>query len=174
MRRQFPDIYIVNHLKMATILEVRNEQGWTLTFRRFLNGWEVEKMTLFFNTLEQAKNPTCEEDKLMWKVDKDVNFKVNSAYKLMDISTKMKELWPWKLIWNVKIPHKVACFTWLVARQSVLTQDSLMKRGRQLCPRCFFCESEIEIVNHLFLPCKVTEKLWMYLHGPCLEILQKY
>ncbi|WMV49660.1 hypothetical protein MTR67_043045 [Solanum verrucosum] len=68
--------------------------------------------------------------------------------------------WPWKMIWKVKVPHKVACFTWLVARQAVLTQDNLMKRGRQLCSRCFFCEREIETTKHLFIHCRVTEKLW--------------
>ncbi|WMV07057.1 hypothetical protein MTR67_000442 [Solanum verrucosum] len=54
----------------------------------------------------------------------------------------------------------MACFTWLVAREAVLTQDNLMKRRRQLCSRCFFCEIETETTNHLFLHCRVTEKLW--------------
>ncbi|KAG5582970.1 hypothetical protein H5410_053597 [Solanum commersonii] len=35
-----------------------------------------------------------------------------------------------------------------------------MKRGRQLCSRCFFCEIETELTNHLSLHCRVTEKLW--------------
>ncbi|KAG5628810.1 hypothetical protein H5410_000527 [Solanum commersonii] len=29
----------------------------------------------------------------------------------------------------------MACFTWLVAREAVLTQHNLMKRRRQLCSR---------------------------------------
>ena len=68
--------------------------------------------------------------------------------------------WPWKILWKINVPHKVACFTWLVAREAVLTQDYLMKRGRQLCSRCFLCEIETETTNHLFLQCRVTEKLW--------------
>jgi len=119
-------------------------------------------MIQFYNTLEQAKSLNFEEDRLLWKMDKDGKFKVKSAYKLLDISTETKEGWPWKMIWKGKIPHKVACFTWLVAHQAVLTQDNLMKRGRQLCSRCFFCEAETETVNHLFLHCKVTEKLWQW------------
>ncbi|WMV20461.1 hypothetical protein MTR67_013846 [Solanum verrucosum] len=63
-------------------------------------------MTQLYNTLEQAKNLTCEEDKLIRKLDKDGKFKVKSNYKLLDISTKTKELWPWKMIWKRKIPHK--------------------------------------------------------------------
>ncbi|WMV40904.1 hypothetical protein MTR67_034289 [Solanum verrucosum] len=121
LRQQFPDIYILNQQKMAAIVEVKNEQGWNLIFRRFLNDLEMERLTQFYNTLEQAKNLTCEEDKLTWKLEKDGKFKVKSAYKLLYISTETKELWPWKMIWKGKIPHKVAYFTWLVARQSVLT-----------------------------------------------------
>ncbi|KAG5616910.1 hypothetical protein H5410_016734 [Solanum commersonii] len=72
-------------------------------------------MTQFYNTLEQAKNLTYEEDKLIRKLDKDGKFKVKSNYKLLDISTKTKELWPWKMIWKRKIPHKfVVHGNWLV------------------------------------------------------------
>ncbi|CAN4123997.1 unnamed protein product [Withania somnifera] len=35
-----------------------------------------------------------------------------------------------------------------------------MKRGIQLCPRWFFCEDNVDIVNHLFLHCKTTGQLW--------------
>ncbi|WMV24991.1 hypothetical protein MTR67_018376 [Solanum verrucosum] len=30
----------------------------------------------------------------------------------------------------------------------------------ELCSRCFFCEIETETTNHLFLHCRVTQKLW--------------
>ncbi|WMV45534.1 hypothetical protein MTR67_038919 [Solanum verrucosum] len=102
-----------------------------MSFGRFLNDWEVERMIQFYNTLEQAKSLNFEEDRLLWKMDKDGTFKVKSAYKLLDIAIETKEGWPWKMIWKGKIPHKEACFTWLVAHQAVLTRDNLMKRGRQ-------------------------------------------
>ncbi|WMV42541.1 hypothetical protein MTR67_035926 [Solanum verrucosum] len=31
------------------------------------------------------------------------------------------------------MPHKVACFVWLLAKEVVLTQDNLMKKGIPLC-----------------------------------------
>ncbi|WMV19028.1 hypothetical protein MTR67_012413 [Solanum verrucosum] len=46
--------------------------------------------------------------------------------------------WPWKHIWKAKIPHKVACFVWFLAKDVVLTQENLMKKGITLCSRCFF------------------------------------
>lgn len=64
------------------------------------------------------------------------------------------------MIGKVKIPYKVACFTWLLAREAVLTQDNLLKRGYQLGSRCHLCEAQEETVNHLFLHCRVTDQLW--------------
>ncbi|KAG5613751.1 hypothetical protein H5410_013575 [Solanum commersonii] len=31
--------------------------------------------------------------------------------------------WPWEHIWKARIPHKVACFAWLLAKEVVLTQE---------------------------------------------------
>ena len=54
----------------------------------------------------------------------------------------------------------MSCFTWLLAKQDVLTQENLMKRGIQLSPRCSLCGEEAETVNHLFLHCRITNILW--------------
>ncbi|WMV14232.1 hypothetical protein MTR67_007617 [Solanum verrucosum] len=64
------------------------------------------------------------------------------------------------MIWKAKIPYKVSCFTWLLAKQAVLTQENLMKRGIQLSPRCFLCGEKAETVTHLFLHCRITNQLW--------------
>ena len=50
--------------------------------------------------------------------------------------------------------------TWLVVKEAVLMQENLMKKGIQMCPRCFFCEQKAETINHLFLHCKVVSQLW--------------
>lgn len=68
--------------------------------------------------------------------------------------------WPWEHIWKAKIPYKVSCFLWLLAREAVLTQDNLMKRGITICPRCCLCWETTETVNHLFLHCKITGQVW--------------
>lgn len=58
--------------------------------------------------------------------------------------------WRWKMIWKVKVPFKVACFTRLLAKQAALTQDNLMKEVSN-CAKDAFCECEAETINHLFL-----------------------
>lgn len=64
------------------------------------------------------------------------------------------------MIWKVKIPYKVACFTWLLAKEAVLTQDNLIKRGFYLCSRCYLCGEKAETISHLFLHCKFTVQIW--------------
>ncbi|WMV45920.1 hypothetical protein MTR67_039305, partial [Solanum verrucosum] len=77
---------------------------------------------------------------------------------------------PWKLIWKVKIPYKVSCFTWLLAKQVVLTQENLMKRGIHLSPGYLFCEEKVETITHQFIHCRITFQLWeIFLSMKCLS-----
>lgn len=85
---------------------------------------------------------------------------VVSSYKNLNRVGFQLSLWPWKHTWKVKIPYKVACFTWLVAKEAVLTQENLMKRGLSICSRCYLCGQDAETISHLFLHCRVTRQLW--------------
>lgn len=33
--------------------------------------------------------------------------------------------WPWKQIWKSRTPHKVICFSWIMANEACLTIDNL-------------------------------------------------
>ena len=140
--------------------EVWSNQGWNLSCRRPLNDWEIQRLVDFFGILEQFKGTSTSQDRLFWNHNCNGNFRVKEAYKKFNSFTHQVTSWPWKLIWKVKIPPKVSCFTWLLAKQAVLTQENLMKRGIQLSPRCFLCGEEAETVNHLFLHCRITNILW--------------
>lgn len=108
-------------------------------------------MAKFPNTLKQFKNFNANVDQLDWIPDKQGRVSVRrSAYWKFQRSDLQQGDWPWKMIWKVKVPFKIACFSWLLAKQAALTQDHLMKRGIQLCSRCLFCECEAETINHFF------------------------
>ncbi|WMV41257.1 hypothetical protein MTR67_034642 [Solanum verrucosum] len=68
--------------------------------------------------------------------------------------------WPWRQIWKTKIPLKVACFTWLLAKEAVLTYENLRKRNNILVTHCCLCGEAAETARHLFLHCKITDQLW--------------
>ena len=54
-------------------------------------------------------------------------FDVHSFYN--SLSTPPTFHFPWKCIWNVKVPRRVSFFLWTEAWDSILTIDNLVKRN---------------------------------------------
>jgi len=42
----------MNQQKEAAVADVRDNQGWNLSFKRRLNDWEIDNFTEFLNSLE--------------------------------------------------------------------------------------------------------------------------
>ncbi|KAK2664284.1 hypothetical protein Ddye_002858 [Dipteronia dyeriana] len=65
-------------------------------------------------------------------------------------------------IWNGYCPFKVKIFVWQLMHGRVLVKDVLNKCGMLVGSNldCHLCSGSIEIVNHLFLHCKWSWKLW--------------
>lgn len=101
-------------------------QGWNLTIRRLLFDWEVPD---FANILEQCRGLQEGEHALNWQKHRNSQLSI----KKLNQRGAQLNLWPWKHIWSVKIPYKMRCFTWLVAREAVLTQEILEERGIWIC-----------------------------------------
>lgn len=57
--------------------------------------------------------------------------KVQEVYKLANHIGTQNTKWPWKHIQKAKVPHKVACFTWVLANEAFLTLDNA-QRGEYL------------------------------------------
>ena len=66
----------------------------------------------------------------------------------------------WKLIWKSFAPFRVSFFVWEASHDSILTYDSLRKRGKILVNRCFLCKVVAESANHLLLQCPFARTLW--------------
>lgn len=156
----FPEFYALSRLPKATVEELWTGQGWNLQLRRHLNDWELGDIEAFHKTMAELNKLTASEDKAVWKPGNKRVFSVSSAYKSLGYSEARPNPWPWKLIWKTKIPYKLNCFTWLLAREVVLTQENLKKRKFQLGSRCYMCDEQTETVNHLFLHCKWADQLW--------------
>jgi hypothetical protein len=67
---------------------------------------------------------------------------------------------PWKGIWKVIAPCRVAFFVWTVAWGQILTCDNLRRRGIVLVGWCCLCRCNGEIMDHLLLHFSVAAKLW--------------
>ncbi|XP_070009923.1 uncharacterized protein [Nicotiana sylvestris] len=149
----FPEVFNLALHQQRTIAKMWTPQGWNIIFRRHINDREAQRVVDFFCVLEQFSGLEEDVDVLRWQGSSKGIFKVNVSYKRMNHCNQQIADWTWKHIWKTKIPYKVACFVWLLAKEDVLTQDNMMKRGLILCSKCFLCRETTEIVNHLFLHC---------------------
>ncbi|WMV24696.1 hypothetical protein MTR67_018081 [Solanum verrucosum] len=157
-----------------TIADMWALQGWDLNFRRNLNDWEIPRLIEFFKILEAFQGLKNGVDRLWWNGHNKGAYKVSSGYKLLNSTVAQNSIWPWKQIWRTKAPLKVACFSWLLAKEVVLTHENLRKRNIILVMHCCLCGEAAETVGHLFLHCRITDQLWKIFinyNGQCLARL---
>jgi hypothetical protein len=78
----------------------------------------------------------------------------------MRLLLKILAHFPWKSIWRIKAPPRVAFFVWSAAFGKILTQDNLRKKNMVVINRCGLCKRDEETVDHLLLHCKCAQLLW--------------
>lgn len=101
-----------------------------------MNDWEISRLTELNNHLETFQGLQECEDYLWWTGHTKKQYKVNSGDKTYEYHRATDLYLSLELIWKIKLPHKVACSTWLLAKESVLTHENLMKRGLSLASNC--------------------------------------
>jgi len=108
--------------------------GGQISFRRWLFG---ELRVAWENIWRDAANFRLSsiDDSVIWTLGKRGTFNVKSIYNaLSNFSSGIY----YKKIWKGKIPEKIKIFLWLIANDSILTKDNLMKRKWQGIPFVFF------------------------------------
>ena len=69
---------------------------------------------------------------------------------------------PWKSVWKVKAPPRVAFFIWSAAWGKILTCNNLMHRGYSMAGWCCMCQCAEETVDHLLIHCFAIQPLWNF------------
>jgi hypothetical protein len=62
----------------------------------------------------------------------------------------------------VKVPPRIAFFTWTTTLGKILTIDSLRRRGLTLLNWCCLCKKSEETVNHILIHCEFTKEMWHF------------
>jgi len=119
---------------------------WNPSLTRAAHDWELETFDSFFSLLYFSMSHPGEVDSLLWTPSSSHRFTVKSFYTLLQSSEHNS--FPWKSVWNVKAPPRVAFFLWTTLGR-ILTVDTLRKRGFSLANWCYLCKKNEKTTNHL-------------------------
>lgn len=100
---------------VSDLLDIHNgSYSWNITFGRDLQDWELEDYSLFMTILDEAQIRVGEMDCIWWRTAQDGIFSVRSYFgSLMGC---VNNSFPWKLVWQCKLPPRVAFLLWTVVR----------------------------------------------------------
>ena len=100
-------------------------------------------------------------DKVCWKPAKSRGFGVRGFYRSFYPPTLLS--FPWRMLWQSKVPPRVAFFSWFVSLGKILTIDNFRRRRVLVLDWCYMCKRCKELVDHLLLHCPVAWELWSLL-----------
>ena len=135
----------------------REDGGWSPTFLRSFNDWEMEEVERFLSSIHRKKIIPWIEDKLLLKGSSNGNFSIGTLYSGLDLSPEID--FPFRSVWNSMFPSKISFFAWEASWGKVITLDQLKRHGRALANRCCLCEEEEETIDHLLIHYKIAMML---------------
>ena len=166
LKDAFLDLFVCATDQQATIdsLLIRSVSGsnsdWNVNFICNFNDWEMEGVNSFFETLHSHSSFKVGGDGLWWRLKGNGIFDISSYY--IALRGSLPITFPWKAIWSVCVPQRVAFFVWSATWDKILTIDNLMWRGYQLTGWCCLCCCAGETTSHLLLHCSFTYGLWSF------------
>ena len=158
LKEVFPDLYNISRTRDASVSEVmcfvNGRVSWDIQFRRLMNDQESQSLDSFMVLIYSTKVRDVGSDNLCWKPVSSQGFKVSGYYHSISPSTGIS--FPWKMVWQSKVPPRVAFFSWTAALGKILTIDNLRKRHFVVLEWCFICKRCGESVDHLLLHCPIA------------------
>lgn len=142
LREAFPRLFILAQKKDALVADCFSWHAdcpqWYITFHRALQDWKLDVMMDFLELLYSIKIQRNSEDVIWWTPTCSRVFEVKSSFKELSIRGSMS--FPWKSIWNAKLPTKVAFFVWTAALGNILTVDNLRRHHIIIVDWCCMCK----------------------------------
>ena len=87
--------------------------SWDLQFRRLVNDQESHSLDSFLVLIYSTKVWGVGSNKFCWKPASSRGLKVSGYYQSLSPSRVISS--PWKMVWQLKVPPRVAFFSWTAA-----------------------------------------------------------
>ena len=97
-------------------------------------------------------------DKVCWKQARSRGFEVRGFY--LSFYPPTLTSFPWRIVWQSKVPPRAAFFSWSTSLGKILTTDNLRKRSIIVLNWCYMCKGCGESVDHLLPHCPIAFELW--------------
>jgi hypothetical protein len=141
LKTLFPELFLIACGTDAWVaVNMQRHNGtilWNVLFIRPVHDWEMEEVRRFFE-MYSLKVRREGEDTICWIPARRKSLEVKSYYKVL--SSSIQSSFPWKSIWKVKFPPRVAFFVWTATFGKILTLDNLQKRNIIVTEWCYMCK----------------------------------
>ncbi|KAG8363028.1 hypothetical protein BUALT_BualtUnG0012400 [Buddleja alternifolia] len=132
--------------------------------------WNIDKLHSFFphnmmSEILKIRIPaSLEPRRILWTPSKSGSFSVFSAYR-QDQSVRFSEerfgeKILWKRLWKAKLHERLKFFLWKTSVGILPTCDKLLRFMPHIDSLCLLCGRETETINHIFLCCNFSRRLW--------------
>lgn len=99
------------------------------------------------------------EDRRRWALSATGTFSTSSLYSVLNQDMDFPPF-PYKAIWNTKIPTKISFFLWLASHDRIITADKFIEWGYHHVNKYFLCNNNEKNIKHLFFECPFSRTIW--------------
>ncbi|GKV09906.1 hypothetical protein SLEP1_g21339 [Rubroshorea leprosula] len=163
----FPRLSYLSTDRQSTVQQMGEWIGgswrWRLKWRRRLSTREQDQETQLRSTIQNVQVRKDADDRWWWRYEKDGEYTVKSAYKMLTTTEEGDEIKCLKRCWNLTIPLKICAFNWLSVLGRTPCKVNLLKRNiirQEADAKCSFCAEIAENEDHLLLWCDFSRKIW--------------
>ena len=143
---------------------------WDAKFHRPPQDWEQESFDLFMDMVYSLTIWGLGPNRVCWKPARNRGFEVRGFYLSFYPPTLLS--FPWRMIWKLKVPPRVAFFSWSASLGKILTTDNICKLICTICVRIVGSQWIIFFfINPLLVSCGCWSFVCLEFIGLCLRRL---
>ncbi|KAL5167040.1 putative ribonuclease H protein [Glycine soja] len=166
LAEKYPRLYMnsAQQHQLIGLLGKYSNYGWEWNFswRRQLFDSEIEIAISFLSEVEGKSIHTQGSDSWVWAADTSGIYSTRSAYSTFWEEAAVENLHEcFEDLWKIKIPSKIAVFTWRMLWDRLPTKSNLRARQVQILDMtCPFCRRVEENASHIFIHCIKIQPIW--------------